>query len=228
MRKGTAVLLFTRTPKEEAIARPYHRSLGLKLVKRLIGRAKLRLKESGFDSFVLDSNNQYGDTFGERLSNAFHDIFESGYDRVIAIGNDAPTLTSQDIAKADSHLNKESLVIGPSSNGGVYLLGLHKSAFDEDLFIKLPWQTPDLVREIRGNYASALKLKGSELDLKFEVEDYDSLGSYISISSVCDSLAKWAQSILSSIVRYTLTIFSSTYHRRFSLYCGLRAPPLHF
>ena len=69
---------------------------------------------------------QEGNTMGERMFHAFRDLFASGYEQVCIIGSDCITLTQQNITDAFNHLEQYDAVIGPSADGGYYLLGMKK------------------------------------------------------------------------------------------------------
>jgi len=59
---------------------------------------------------------------------------------VITIGNDTPILKSHHIVEASRQLESKNVVLGPSLDGGFYLLGIHKTHFNREQFIDLPWQ----------------------------------------------------------------------------------------
>lgn len=81
-----------------------------------------------------------GTDFNARFLAALQDTFALGYERVVVLGGDIPTLSSEDIAQA---LQREELVIGPTVDGGFYLAALH--ATDLPLFDQLPWRQPCLL-----------------------------------------------------------------------------------
>ena len=65
-------------------------------------------------------------TLGQRMENAFKTAFEKGYKKVIIVGSDLYSLKTSHIEKALNQLDKKEVVIGPSQDGGYYLLGLKK------------------------------------------------------------------------------------------------------
>jgi len=46
--------------------------------------------------------------------------------------------------EAHARLAKQKLVLGPAFDGGVYLIGIQKSAYHRPSFVELPWETPQL------------------------------------------------------------------------------------
>jgi hypothetical protein len=72
-----------------------------------------------------------------------------GYEGIITIGNDTPELSAQQILQASEAVENGKFVLGPSMDGGFYLMGLHVNWFDYTAFLNLPWQTPTLSTTIK-------------------------------------------------------------------------------
>ena len=62
---------------------------------------------------------------GERLDHVLTQCLNSGFDQVVAINSDSPTLPSRHVAEAFSRLADETvdMVLGPTDDGGYYLIG---------------------------------------------------------------------------------------------------------
>ena len=73
------------------------------------------------------------------MRNAFNQSFAEGAKRVVIIGTDSPTLPTSYIQKAFDVLKKIPIVIGPTFDGGYYLLGLSKQ--NDDIFDDVEWST---------------------------------------------------------------------------------------
>jgi rSAM/selenodomain-associated transferase 1 len=87
---------------------------------------------------------QRGDHFGERLLAAAEDILAIGYGAVCLIDSDSPTVPAACFEQAVKALAQpgDRVVLGPSNDGGYYLIGLkqpHAEPFD-----RITWST-DLV-----------------------------------------------------------------------------------
>jgi rSAM/selenodomain-associated transferase 1 len=80
---------------------------------------------------------------GEKLSFIFQAEFDRGARAVCAIGSDSPTLPTHLLEHAFRALTFERVVIGPSFDGGYWLIGAQRPA--PDLFRDIPWSTPDVV-----------------------------------------------------------------------------------
>lgn len=88
---------------------------------------------------------QYGGDLGERMLNAIQWLFEKGYTRIGLIGADSPDLPSSFITRAFSELDSRELVIGPSGDGGYYLIGM-KSPL-KALFKYIKWGSPGVFKD---------------------------------------------------------------------------------
>lgn len=108
---------------------------------QFIGHTRQVAHRSGFPVFEISERQQRGTTFGQRFADAFRQIFERGYRRVIAIGNDCPGLTANDLRAAAQKLDSSRAVFGPAADGGAYLVALRSDAFAQTDFATLEWQT---------------------------------------------------------------------------------------
>ena len=84
---------------------------------------------------------QRGDAFGERLTLAAEDLFAVGFEAVCLIDSDSPTVPQHAYADAVRLLAQpdDCVVLGPSDDGGYYLIGLkkpHRRVFEE-----IDWST---------------------------------------------------------------------------------------
>ena len=72
---------------------------------------------------------QEGEGLGDRLANAFDTLFSHGFQRVSIIGADSPTLPAAYLAEAFATLRGTDVVLGPTLDGGYYLVGLNRRAW---------------------------------------------------------------------------------------------------
>ena len=84
---------------------------------------------------------QKGDDLGERLKNALTDAFEQGFSKVVAIGSDSPDLPASFLRQAFEGLDSHDAVVGPSSDGGYYLIGFSADSFAPGAFDGIAWST---------------------------------------------------------------------------------------
>lgn len=125
-------------------------------------------------------------------------MYAQGYDNVITIGNDTPHLKPKQLLEAAKTLQNNEIVLGPSRDGGYYLLGLNKTHFNADIFLKLPWQTARLTTSI-SRLLTANKIKVVLLE---RLEDIDTLKN---AKTLFDGFYKISEAIL-KVLR---AIFSS-------------------
>src|SRR5262249_5409472 len=84
---------------------------------------------------------QRGDQFGERLYLAVEDLSKCGFESVCLIDSDSPTVPAENFAEAVEVLgaNEDRVVLGPSDDGGYYLIGVKKP--HRHLFEQIDWST---------------------------------------------------------------------------------------
>ena len=80
---------------------------------------------------------QRGAGLGERLQAAFRELRSRGANRVLAIGSDSPTLDPERILEAIEALAVCDVALGPTEDGGYYLIGT--SGDHESIFHEIPW-----------------------------------------------------------------------------------------
>jgi uncharacterized protein len=87
----------------------------------------------------IDYLPQKGQNLGERMKNAFKRSFDKGFERTVIIGTDSPTLPLSYIRDAFDALEKVPVTIGPTFDGGYYLIGLSEQ--EDALFDNIEWST---------------------------------------------------------------------------------------
>lgn len=95
-----------------------------------------KILEERYDVRLVD---QIGDDLGARMGHAFHTIFTMGYQRVVLVGTDVPLLPGSAYIHALSLLADHDLVLGPSLDGGYFLIGLTQPK--PELLTDIPWST---------------------------------------------------------------------------------------
>lgn len=113
---------------------------------------------------------QRGDSFGERLVFATEDLLRLGFDSVCLIDSDSPTVPQQAFAEAVELLSDatDSIVLGPSDDGGYYLIGLKK--LHRELFEDIDWST-DRVLEQTIQRAREIEVPVHLLPTWYDVDD---------------------------------------------------------
>jgi rSAM/selenodomain-associated transferase 1 len=133
--------------------------------------------EAAFDSLLPEEFAmiaQRGDGFGERLHLAATDILACGFGSVCLIDSDSPTLPQGALVRAVEELARpgDRVVLGPSHDGGYYLIGLkaaHAAPFE-----RITWSTASVMEETRERCAEA-GLELVELPTWYDVDDEQTL-----------------------------------------------------
>jgi uncharacterized protein len=105
---------------------------------------------------------QRGSDLGERMNNAFLQEFAADFDKVVLMGSDCPDLPLAIIEESFRALERESTtVIGPSIDGGYYLIGFQKNAFCSDIFSGLEWGNSSVLEKTM----NILRSQGKQLNM---------------------------------------------------------------
>lgn len=91
----------------------------------------------GFTGFPVE--HQTGADLGARMKHALGNVLQRN-GRALVVGTDCIDLSPALIAQASAALFDHDLCVGPTGDGGYYLLGLKKTA--DPLFDGMPWSTP--------------------------------------------------------------------------------------
>ena len=86
---------------------------------------------------------QTNGSLGHRMHMAFSRAFAGGARQVVLVGTDIPDLTSAAIEDAFEALADNDLVLGPSTDGGYWLIGMNQP---QNLFEEITWSRPDVLQ----------------------------------------------------------------------------------
>lgn len=163
-----ALIIFAREPRLGRVKTRLARELGarptLTLYKAFIADVCVVAQQCrGVDCFIyyegqlnarslLKSYNkdfmlrkQRGKDLGQKMHNAFVDVFNEGYQKTVIIGTDCLTISAKDIMRTIRQLNRYDCVFGPSADGGYYLVGLRKPI--KTLFTAIQWGTDQVLAQ---------------------------------------------------------------------------------
>ena len=90
---------------------------------------------------------QMGADLGQRMKNSLTKAFTSHSNPVIIVGGDVPDLPGDFIKEAFLVLNTHEVVIGPSFDGGYYLIGFRNDTFLPEAFDGINWGTHTVFQE---------------------------------------------------------------------------------
>lgn len=123
---------------------------------------------------------QCSGTLGDRLISAFGQSFSKGASKVIVVGIDTPDITPELYRDAFQALDQHDIVIGPSLDGGYYLLGMNK--LHHHLFHDIPWSTSTVFQDTVSK-ASAAHLSAYKLPPLRDIDELDDL-QHFSIAEI--------------------------------------------
>ena len=111
---------------------------------------------------------------GARMQSYFEQAQRGGMQRVVVIGSDSPSLPVSYVDQAFTELEQFPCVLGPSRDGGYYLLGLAGRL--PPIFADFPWST-DRVLELTRERLRAAGYTWCELPEWYDVDDADDLAT---------------------------------------------------
>lgn len=132
-------------------------------------------KEPGFlkkiaPNFVFYKQN--GENLGMRMLNVLKFITKDNFSKAVIIGSDAPTLPACYIEKAFRQLDKKDIVLGPTLDGGYYLIGFKRPC--SGVFRGIKWSANSVLKNTINNIKN-LKRNFSLLDEWYDVDDKEAL-----------------------------------------------------
>ena len=93
---------------------------------------------------------QVGTDLGERLTSATQWAAEHGWTKILLVGSDSPTLPISYISQALTLLDSRNIVIGPSTDGGYYLIGFSVETLATTIpyvFEDIAWSTAEVFQQ---------------------------------------------------------------------------------
>ena len=126
---------------------------------------------------------QKGAGLSERLANAFRSASRSnaknyGPNQVLALGSDTMGLTPEIIGEGFDALDVFDCVLGPSEDGGYYLIGL--SVEDGGIFENIPWSTSE-VYQSTVRYLEREQLSYYRLPMLDDMDDIDDVRNLMNV-----------------------------------------------
>jgi len=124
---------------------------------------------------------------GQKMYAAFVDAFASGCRRVVMIGSDSPDMPKEYIAEAFLLLKayKESLILGPSEDGGYYLIGLGTAK--EAIFKGVDWGTSAVLSETL-EIAKREGIDAKLLPKWYDVDSFEDIGRLLKTGRAVNSI----------------------------------------
>lgn len=130
---------------------------------------------------------QSGSGLGERMRNAIFDAFDQGCRSVVLVGTDIPHMTPDHLEDAFDALIGSDVVLGPSKDGGYWLVGLRHKV---DIFQGIQWGSANVLDQtlavakkhgLSVNCIQTLNDMDTEADLKEDMPLQEWQRPYLSV-----------------------------------------------
>ena len=216
----SAVIIFTKAPIPGAVktrlcppltpdeAASLHGSLVLDAVERaktlsgcslyVAGAPELehpffKVLEGRYGARLLE---QSGEDLGSRMSHAMEEAFALGHASVVLTGTDLPSLPRQYLQQALEFLPRHDVVLGPTADGGYYLIGLRRPI--PELFRGIAWSARRVLEDTQKK-AAALGLSVALLPDCRDLDTLDDLKAFIRLIGKEKNLTKRTEGALKLI-----------------------------
>lgn len=113
---------------------------------------------------------------GDRLAEATDRAFSDGANQAVVIGTDSPWLTANDVTAAFEALQDHDVVLGPTQDGGYYLIGLAQP--QPALFHDISWSTSSVYAQTLAR-ADRLGLRAQSLQEGYDVDRIEDVERFL-------------------------------------------------
>lgn len=154
-----ALIIFVKNPQPGMVKTRLAATVGekraLDIYLQLLDKTRKETENLAVDKYVfysrfIDNHDiwddlkyrkalQTDDDLGGKMSHAFDTLFAQGYRSVCIIGSDCYQISQAIIEEAFRILEQHDAVLGPSTDGGYYLLGMNQ--YYQDFFVQKAWST---------------------------------------------------------------------------------------
>ena len=126
----------------------------------------------GIRNFNLQGRGCLGEKMKRQIIINKKSLLNKKIKNIIFIGTDLPDLCHQDLLNTQKELQHNDLILGPSNDGGYWLIGLSEKIMLSHTylpFINIKWGTENVLQNTIDNFASK-KLKYKFLDKKIDID----------------------------------------------------------
>ena len=189
-----AIIIFIKNPIKGNVKTRLAKDLGddgaMKVYKKLLTHTrevveqvestrflfyKDEILDDDWNSSLFEKRVQADGDLGNKMKQAFQEVFNQGFTKVLIIGSDCPAISKEIIDEAFYQLESNNVVLGPANDGGYYLMGmntLHDSIFD----LKA-WSTDQVLSEtvsriLQSNLSFSLIQELVDIDTLDDLKNY--------------------------------------------------------
>ena len=136
------------------------------------GNCKRWTRKLGIKKFNLQGKGCLGEKMKRQIIINKKFCVRNKIKNIIFIGTDLPDLCHQDLLNTLKELQQNDLILGPSNDGGYWLIGLSEKIMSSHIylpFINIKWGTENVLQNTIDNFASK-KWKYKFLDKKTDID----------------------------------------------------------
>ena len=166
MQKKNALIIFIKNPikgrAKTRLAKTVGEDKALRIYLKLLAHTRDLTKDFDADKYLFYSDfvdrdddwdnlvftkKKQAETvdLGKKMTAAFAEIFDKGYEKAVIIGSDCWELEVNHLEAAFELLEESDFVLGPAKDGGYYLLGM--KVLDEAVFELEAWSTASVLED---------------------------------------------------------------------------------
>ncbi|MEJ7779116.1 MAG: DUF2064 domain-containing protein [Daejeonella sp.] len=136
--------------------------------RTLFNKTLSEIRTSGI-AHVISDGKGFGATFESRITSEVELVFKKGFQNIIIVGDDTPQLSTNKLRLAAHQLEESVISIGPSTDGGSYLIAFNKVHFEKGILNNLDWQTGDFHQSL----ITQIELSGFNMSVLPTLSDID-------------------------------------------------------
>lgn len=123
----------------------------------------------------------------ERQRELFRGAAGRGEEKVVLIASDSPHLPVEVVTRAFDELDRRDLVLGPTFDGGYYLIGMRRQAIRQDVLHGIPMSTDDVLDHVSTRAVHA-GLSVGWTEATFDVDEAEDLELLRQVASLGSDL----------------------------------------
>ena len=189
--------------------------------KLLFNKTLLEIRKTKLP-YLINHGLKTDVSFNEKIDSAVNEAFLRGFKKIILVGDDTPQLSANQLLKAAQNLENNKLSVGPSTDGGAYLISFTQKHFEEGVLKGLAWQTEQFYKSLLLNITNKKLVfnqlsKFSDLDSESDIQQFLQLKPFLKFTQVLFSLCIYQK------IQAINTFFSELVHK---IAFKDRGPPL--
>ena len=137
-----------------------------------LNSSKRWCKDLGINNFYFQGQGCLGEKMKRQLFKSRRDSRNFKEKNIIFIGTDLPNLCHLDIVKTISKLEQKDVILGPSNDGGYWLIAFSQRFISKNNylpFINIKWSSNDVLKKTIENL-SQNKIKIDFLNTKIDID----------------------------------------------------------